>query len=833
MSKQLNSTNETQKKNSKIRQLSQLQDRQSQQKQVELRNLKDEIRRWKEISDSMKQRFSQKDKELQTKINKNQDENEELKKAVNKLLVQRDTLLTKLTQIRKAKKLNSEVSEIEELKQKLEEEVERIDSTLPTLQDSLDHYQMSKEFFENFLKQSNNLQVLEEQHSTLEKALKNEVSQITQLKEKYYQLKKEELKVITGEEKVNELKMQVQVYRELAEKFFKKSQQSQKMILQENKEKEAEIRKLTLEIKTLREQITQINLEDPQKFEEKKQLLENSILENRNEIMLAQFQRIELEVKRDRLTSKIDLLDGELSRLQQEKLDSTKQIVSNNITMFLSEQPENLEFSQVLGDLILKDNKLTNELNKNQNEKNNNMQDQGEERKKEMLQEQEKENELNEKENEINKGVDWNNLNLNDRTNIKKELTKIQEKINVQKQLLKKINEELEKTKEEIELKEKNLTSLGMRFKIVNDEYLHSQQVVSQMNSKMETLREERESQIRDHEEFIEDLEQQIEDLKISEQRIVKEGNEMKNKLEDEYVSIQSENRKLKKEIEELSKATEDDEDESEERIRIERDLSTLQNLVTGFASQILGEAIGFKSIDDLKTCLVRVKNSMKKKTTEIETMRRELTKQSQLSETFKEEINELTNLKSGKKKGLFGRKKKKTRSSSIGTNSKSSSKNSDRENQSNDNNNNEDSLEKINVKDYPFIHFDILLQKESYLKHFMEFLEIEINQENLLFWIDVENFKIAKEKELVGLANKIFEKYIPEGSKYQINIDSLTLQKIKEGLEKIKPNRTLFNAAQQKIYVLLLNDCFPRFIESQNYVNLIRENPKIEWANK
>lgn len=65
------------------------------------------------------------------------------------------------------------------------------------------------------------------------------------------------------------------------------------------------------------------------------------------------------------------------------------------------------------------------------------------------------------------------------------------------------------------------------------------------------------------------------------------------------------------------------------------------------------------------------------------------------------------------------------------------------------------------------------------------------------------------------------FRNYVKHGSPREVNIDNQTMDKVLEGMKN--NSRFCFDAAQEHVYNLLLKkDCYPRFIRSDYYKNLL-----------
>lgn len=62
---------------------------------------------------------------------------------------------------------------------------------------------------------------------------------------------------------------------------------------------------------------------------------------------------------------------------------------------------------------------------------------------------------------------------------------------------------------------------------------------------------------------------------------------------------------------------------------------------------------------------------------------------------------------------------------------------------------------------------------------------------------------------------------FLEPGAPCEINIDGKTMEKVQQGLKA--PSRFTFDVAAEHVYTLLLKkDCYPRFIRSEHYKNLL-----------
>uniref|UniRef100_A0A3B4B0J6 RGS domain-containing protein n=1 Tax=Periophthalmus magnuspinnatus TaxID=409849 RepID=A0A3B4B0J6_9GOBI len=96
----------------------------------------------------------------------------------------------------------------------------------------------------------------------------------------------------------------------------------------------------------------------------------------------------------------------------------------------------------------------------------------------------------------------------------------------------------------------------------------------------------------------------------------------------------------------------------------------------------------------------------------------------------------------------------------------------------------------------------------------FFIFLKSEFCEENIEFWSKCEEYRTLKSKEdLEARANIIYEEYVCCEAPKEINLDYQTRNAITVGLDN--PSTTLFLQAQSKVYSLMENNSYPRFLHS------------------
>ncbi|XP_061681259.1 regulator of G-protein signaling 2-like [Syngnathoides biaculeatus] len=115
----------------------------------------------------------------------------------------------------------------------------------------------------------------------------------------------------------------------------------------------------------------------------------------------------------------------------------------------------------------------------------------------------------------------------------------------------------------------------------------------------------------------------------------------------------------------------------------------------------------------------------------------------------------------------------------------------------------------------------DKLLSHKYGKMAFYIFLKTEFCEENIEFWMVCEDFRmLSSHQELTSKANSIYEEFLKNEAPKEVNLDFYTKNKIIQSLNE--PNVTSFVAAQQKVYSLMENNSYPRFIHSDIYKELL-----------
>ncbi|XP_006834251.1 PREDICTED: regulator of G-protein signaling 18 [Chrysochloris asiatica] len=121
---------------------------------------------------------------------------------------------------------------------------------------------------------------------------------------------------------------------------------------------------------------------------------------------------------------------------------------------------------------------------------------------------------------------------------------------------------------------------------------------------------------------------------------------------------------------------------------------------------------------------------------------------------------------------------------------------------------------------------FDKLLSHKDGLKAFTRFLKTEFSEENIEFWIACEDFKKSKEpQQIIHKAKVIYEKFIQNDAPQEVNLDFHTKEIITKTIAQ--PTLHSFDAAQSRVYQLMEQDSYTRFLKSDIYLDLAEGRPQ------
>ncbi|KAL8178167.1 UNVERIFIED_CONTAM: Regulator of G-protein signaling 18 [Gekko kuhli] len=120
---------------------------------------------------------------------------------------------------------------------------------------------------------------------------------------------------------------------------------------------------------------------------------------------------------------------------------------------------------------------------------------------------------------------------------------------------------------------------------------------------------------------------------------------------------------------------------------------------------------------------------------------------------------------------------------------------------------------------------FDKLISQEAGMDAFTRFLKSEFSEENIEFWMACENYKKIKDPVQLSLkAKEIYKTFIEKDAPKEVNLDFNTKECTSQSISH--PALNSFDAAQTKIYTLMEQDSYPRFLKSSLYSDLLNNRP-------
>ncbi|XP_053179015.1 regulator of G-protein signaling 16 [Scomber japonicus] len=127
---------------------------------------------------------------------------------------------------------------------------------------------------------------------------------------------------------------------------------------------------------------------------------------------------------------------------------------------------------------------------------------------------------------------------------------------------------------------------------------------------------------------------------------------------------------------------------------------------------------------------------------------------------------------------------------------------------------------------------FEKLLSSKYGLCAFTSFLMSEFSEENVAFYFACEDYRNTKSvAKLPAKAQKIYDEFIGSDAPREINIDHETRDITKANMLELSPS--CFDQAQHKIYMLMAKDCYPRFLRSPAYRDLVCQAKPSSKATK
>ncbi|XP_063056249.1 regulator of G-protein signaling 16 [Engraulis encrasicolus] len=118
---------------------------------------------------------------------------------------------------------------------------------------------------------------------------------------------------------------------------------------------------------------------------------------------------------------------------------------------------------------------------------------------------------------------------------------------------------------------------------------------------------------------------------------------------------------------------------------------------------------------------------------------------------------------------------------------------------------------------------FERLLSCKHGLYAFRAFLISEFSEENIAFYLACEDFKRTRSSaKQHSKAEKIYNEFIGTEAPREVNIDHETQEITRANL--CEPTPCCFELAQRRVYILMEKDCYPRFLRSPGYRDLVSQ---------
>ncbi|KAL0489031.1 regulator of G-protein signaling [Acrasis kona] len=96
-----------------------------------------------------------------------------------------------------------------------------------------------------------------------------------------------------------------------------------------------------------------------------------------------------------------------------------------------------------------------------------------------------------------------------------------------------------------------------------------------------------------------------------------------------------------------------------------------------------------------------------------------------------------------------------------------------------------------------------------------------ENNEENILFLLDVNNYKCSTIDQRVDLQASLFEKYFGEESEHELNVTRRMVKDLYYKLCKSVGEETVFDEMESAVRTMVVSDIYPRFLDSETQKNI------------
>jgi len=132
-------------------------------------------------------------------------------------------------------------------------------------------------------------------------------------------------------------------------------------------------------------------------------------------------------------------------------------------------------------------------------------------------------------------------------------------------------------------------------------------------------------------------------------------------------------------------------------------------------------------------------------------------------------------------------------------------------------------SVSRSSMKGHGPMSLEQILMDPVNLKYFKSFCISEMSVENLLFWLEVADYKTIEAPEYRKfVAKKIYRKYCAEDAPMGIAVKDATRKKVSPSSLKELPDLSLFDELRHEVMLSMKMDILPRFIDSAQYHALL-----------
>lgn len=114
---------------------------------------------------------------------------------------------------------------------------------------------------------------------------------------------------------------------------------------------------------------------------------------------------------------------------------------------------------------------------------------------------------------------------------------------------------------------------------------------------------------------------------------------------------------------------------------------------------------------------------------------------------------------------------------------------------------------------------FDALIRDKDGLEIFRKYMRSEFSDENIDFWLAVEDYRASDESEFEKKANIIFKTFVAKSAARAVNLRAPNREKVRQRVET-GVTRTTFDDSQKEIFDFMQRDTYQRFLKSEMYAN-------------